>query len=525
MLYPDHYPRPDQVEAIKDIIRRKQNVVVHGPPRQGKTSRLLEAIDGEQVLYIECRPGFKRTHIYRLILSSLGYSMSVSNKRNAKLGVKLSIPGTSISGEGGTTTERVFQEVTIDLKNASEVAHVISRIQQPPIVVLNAFHMLNADTMVNLLMDIAFYSERSNLRFIIVGSWNDVDHLESIEPSIAGKLHYVQIPYWSVDQLRLAHSWICEHRNHPPLSADRLDRILDLSGGDISLLAELTDIAPGISAEAFQAEAARLSVARSRRGLETRLGQFLSRRAFSLYYSTVDLTLDYQTNTKFTRNPAGSRARYRTTTIDPATGNTYPDGRKVRLDADGNPEFRLVAKGEFVRRGVYFGRFLLESLHAAARDNLDRLSVKELSQAMVDQLLSDGVAVDVGKIAERIQELGETQRKELIMPPLIAVDPVAGTIAIADRRLFITLASMQPEELADWMELILPEDNPSPRRSALVSTDVAPDDQERIAAQRARQSMSGAAASDEAGAADDTEEEDEEEDDGASESGGSEKPA
>ena len=62
----------------------RENLVLYDPARQGKTTLLSQQLKETDSIYIECRPRFKRSHIYRIALASLGYAMLVEKKRRGK---------------------------------------------------------------------------------------------------------------------------------------------------------------------------------------------------------------------------------------------------------------------------------------------------------------------------------------------------------------------------------------------------------------------------------------------------------
>jgi hypothetical protein len=183
---PQRYFLRGNFEAtLKEHIERHHNIVLYGPARQGKTLLLSRCMDVSASIYVECRPDFKRTHVYRLILSSLGYSVTMTKKRKEKGGasVKFKLFGAGVGGDVGLEQESSAQEINIDLRNPSEVAHLISRIPRRLYVILNGFHMLNDNTKENLLFDLAFFTERSRMRYVILGTWVTDDYLEATRGS------------------------------------------------------------------------------------------------------------------------------------------------------------------------------------------------------------------------------------------------------------------------------------------------------------------------------------------------------
>ena len=188
--------RPRIEQAVAGALAQGDNLVIYGPSHQGKTLLLSRQFAAADSIYIECRPDFKRTQIYRVALSSLGYAVLVEKTRRGKASttVKLGLASVGAEASAEGELEQVMQSVTVDLKNPSEVAHLISRIKRLPWLVFNNFQLLDSATKRSLLFDLTFFAERPNIRIIIVGAWSSEDYLEEIEPALAGKLRYVLVP-------------------------------------------------------------------------------------------------------------------------------------------------------------------------------------------------------------------------------------------------------------------------------------------------------------------------------------------
>ncbi len=189
---------------LRERLERRESIVIFGPPRQGKTTLVARHLNSDNSIYVECQPGFKRTQIYRLILSNLGYAITLESKsrRKGSCNIDIGLFGNKFTGAAEGEMEKNWQQINIDLGNASEVAHLISRIPEVPCIIFNHFDLLDKNTQINLLFDLVFFIERSKLRFVIVGSWTNDDYLDVLESSISGKISRVMVDFWSPDEMR-----------------------------------------------------------------------------------------------------------------------------------------------------------------------------------------------------------------------------------------------------------------------------------------------------------------------------------
>jgi hypothetical protein len=479
-----YFARQTCETALEYSLARRDNIVLYGPARQGKTTLLGECLALRDCIYIECRPDFKRPHLYRLILSSLGYSVSIEKKKRqkAQYSVKFGLFGTNMNAGIDADSERTLQEINIDLKNPSEVAHLISRIPHIPYVILNGFHALNPETKRSVLFDFVFFAERSDIRYIIVGSWMNVDYLEIIEPAVAGKLQYVFVPYWSKDELVAAYDHWRDRNAVHAVSEEILEEMILLSGGDISLFVALVMMPKMESLDKFKTETSALVVGRSLPSLERKIQELFMRRELALSYGMITTDFELEPNPAFQSIQGAKAGDYHLITINPETGRPYPDAMQVAIDADGNPQYRETAKAELATRRAEVGSFLIKKSYSAVQEGSGALELKELATKFQHEQIPMAVAVDATKLRDVFLKIEEAQRRIPISPPLFTVDRPSGIINISDRRFYLTLKSMEQEEFDEWIERHEPDETPKPRRSARVSADIPPSELARMLA-------------------------------------------
>ena len=220
--------RPNLEAALAGFVARGENLVLYGPTHQGKTMLLTRQMPSDTVV-IECRPDFKRAQIYRVIMSSLGYAVLVEKKKSGKASTTVKLGVGVFKGEANAEggLEQTLQPVTVDLKNSSEVAILISRIKNLPWIVLNNFQLLDSRTKRTLLFDLVTFADRPGMRILIVGSWPNEDYLEELEPALAGRFRYLEVPMWTEDELRKATAQWTSNARKP--HAGDIEEFLDCS--------------------------------------------------------------------------------------------------------------------------------------------------------------------------------------------------------------------------------------------------------------------------------------------------------
>jgi len=465
--------RPRIEKSIADILAHGDNLVIYGPPHQGKTKLLTRQLAAADSVVIECSPGFKRTQIYRVALSSLGYALLVEKTKKGKASatVKLGIASLGLGAEATAEEEmdQVMHSVTVDLKNPSEVAHLISRMKHLPWLVLDNFQLLDNGTKSNLLFDLSFFAERPGIRIIVVGDWSQDDYLEEIEPAVAGKFKHVFVPPWSVGELREAATQWSAHSNAVSAVMPHLDEFVTLAGGDISLFRALVEgcIDSSRSASSRTTAAPVLSpqamvIGRFRRGLTTRLKAIFDEREIYVKYYALETSTDFAVNPSFRPIRNAVETDYRRTTIDPLTNQPYPDGRAMLLDRDGHTQYIEQITGTVVEKQAEVVSFLLRKFHNAVQQGSSKIDLASLAHEFGEQLRPRPIALDESRLREIFVKFDEVQRQALIVPNMLAV--VGNTMQIVDRRLFLFLQSVSLEDLEDLLDNVQPRTTPKVRR-------------------------------------------------------------
>lgn len=465
--------RPALERAAADALAKGKNLVVYGPPQLGKTTLVTQQLAARDAIYVECRPGFKRTHIYRVILSSLGYALLVEKKKRGKASttVKLGIEviGASVAEED--EIEQVMQSVTVDLKNPSEVAHLISRLKRVPLLVLNNFQLLDTTTKKNLLFDIAFLTERPKVQVVIVGSWPNEDYLEELAPAIAGRFKYLFVPSWTEDELRgAAQQWLGEalERRTPPL----IDEFLRFASGDVSLFRSLVDSAEELASQpqqsrppATDSSLQKTVLARFERGLRTKLRAMLSERQAYLYYYSLVPTGRYLDNPDFTFS-SGELPR---TSINPETNAPYLNSRSVLVDHEGHPQYFERVENSIVDTPTDFVSFLFRQFHAAVRQQKNELPLVTLVNEFIAQLEEAPFKLVPARLKSVLEAFTEVQRRALVVPFMISPNSSGDAMEIVDRRLTLFLQRTELEDLDELLEDARPARRPKriPRRNCI----------------------------------------------------------
>jgi hypothetical protein len=463
--------RPNLETALAGFVARGENLVLYGPSHQGKTMLLNRQMPSDTVV-IECRPDFKRAQIYRVIMSSVGYAVLVEKKKSGKASttVKLGVGvfGGEANAEGGL--EQTLQPVTVDLKNSSEVALLISRIKNLPWIVLNNFQLLDSRTKQTLLFDMVTFADRPGMRILIVGSWPNEYYLEELEPALAGRFRYLEVPMWSDDELRKADAQWTSNARKP--RAGNIEEFLELADGDISLFRTLVDVSFSKSGSAGKAASDGSSapsvqdvvVGRFRRGLSSKLQAIFAERDSYVGYIVLQPTIERALNPKFTPVAGRADSDYLRTSINPETGKPFADGGQVPMDQHKNAQYIEQTIDKPYSTQVDIVRYLFRQFHTAAQKGTPKIAIDTLVQEFGSNQAPEPTQLDESKLRAALLRFGEVQREALVVPALLNVDSTAQTMEITDRRFLLFLKGIEIEDLMELLDEAQPPQLPTPRR-------------------------------------------------------------
>jgi len=180
----DYLDRP----VIDGLIERARtdhtHLVIFGLPGVGKTELVEKHFSSESHFLIQCGEKQQAPDLYRSILASLGCFITVerSSKRGRKLSGSIKFLGVGAEGGGDSGTETKEQAVSVDLGNIFDVINSLKRAECPQWIVLNDFHRLSYPAQRQVAYDLKYVSEHSELRFVIVGAWQDPSRFDDLSP-------------------------------------------------------------------------------------------------------------------------------------------------------------------------------------------------------------------------------------------------------------------------------------------------------------------------------------------------------
>jgi hypothetical protein len=377
-----------------------------------------------------------------------------------------------MQGDRSEEQELSSREITVDLKNASEVAHLITKANRNSYIVFNNFNLLNDGTKKNLLSDLLFLMERASVKIIIVGSWLNEDYLDIINPKLRSYLDYIKVPYWEKEEMLEAFlKW--NRIQNTDKSIGLVNAFNSISQGDIAFfryinrtivtnsLLETNDVDNAVSSLIPSLITQLKSI------LRKQIEAFISCRGLYYTYYTVEKVMRIFPNTNFDEDD--EEGPIITTSINPITHRPYKDGRSIKLDSKNNPNFIEMEVEDVVSKTSEIGSSLLRSFHESV-NSLNKVSVS-IDNLIEQSKISDFniLDFDTKKLEAIYKRIEFYQLRNNISPILFNYNDSENEIFITNQKFILFLSNTSAIELDEIIEDSMLENTPLPRKQNHIS--------------------------------------------------------
>lgn len=215
-LIASYIERESVDKAFKEALTDGNEVIVYGSSKQGKTSLILNNLQENQYVKVECSPQTQPIDIYKSILRQLGIKFIESETTEEKYehggkasaGFKIKIPflgDTSANGEisdkalSGTTTKETYVEYNLAL--AQDVSEILKQHRERKYLILENFHYLTLEVQESLAYDLRVFQDHGII-FIILGIWREANRLVQFNGDLLDRITEIPVEPWSVDDFK-----------------------------------------------------------------------------------------------------------------------------------------------------------------------------------------------------------------------------------------------------------------------------------------------------------------------------------
>lgn len=209
-LIESYIERPSVDELFSAALKDKNQVIVYGSSKQGKTSLTLKHLNPDDYVKVECSPQTQAIDIYRSILrqsnityfesNTQGISFEVASNVNA--GIKIKVPfigdaslgaGTADKNTQTTTATELYIEYNLEL--AQDVSELLRKKQIDKFIVLENFHYLSLEVQERLAYDLRVFQDLGVI-FIVLGIWREANRLVQFNGDLLDRVTEVPVEPW-----------------------------------------------------------------------------------------------------------------------------------------------------------------------------------------------------------------------------------------------------------------------------------------------------------------------------------------
>ncbi|WP_273776784.1 hypothetical protein [Acinetobacter sp. GSS19] len=209
-LVKSYIERLEVDNAFKEAITDGNEIVVYGSSKQGKTSLILNNLERDQYVKVECSPQTNRIDIYKSILRQMEITFVESStttdskesggKINGSGGIRIPFiadakAGGELSDKQSSTTAIKENFIGYDLNLAQDVSEILRKFKINKFLVLENFHYLTLEVQEQLSYDLRVFQDEGII-FIILGIWREVNRLSQFNGDLVDRITEIAVEPW-----------------------------------------------------------------------------------------------------------------------------------------------------------------------------------------------------------------------------------------------------------------------------------------------------------------------------------------
>lgn len=209
-LVKSYIERSDVDNAFKEAIKDGNEIVVYGSSKQGKTSLILNNLEQDRYVKVECSPQTSRIDIYKSILRQMNITFTESfiSTESKESGGKvtgnggISIPFIMDTKVGGELSDKASSSTTVkqnhmgyDLNLAQDVSEILRKFSVNKFLVIENFHYLTLEVQEELSYDLRVFQD-VGIIFIILGIWREVNRLSQFNGDLVDRITEIAVEPW-----------------------------------------------------------------------------------------------------------------------------------------------------------------------------------------------------------------------------------------------------------------------------------------------------------------------------------------
>lgn len=209
---PLNYVERQSADAVLiDNLARRQNLVIYGSSKQGKTSLRKHCLMDRDYIVVHCSNRWGLDDIHEAILKQAGYELTVSTSKatsgkekifaNIKAGFLGAAAKAGVDSENSNTKNVTKAPLELDPLDVNDIISALQKINFEKFIVLEDFHYLPVETQKDFSVALKAFHENSGLVFIVIGVWLEENRLSVYNGDLTGRLLPINADKWNRKEL------------------------------------------------------------------------------------------------------------------------------------------------------------------------------------------------------------------------------------------------------------------------------------------------------------------------------------
>lgn len=195
-------------DRLKQALRGRNIIVIHGSSKQGKTSLWKKHVAEEDRYSLNCGTITTIADLHTQILKTAGFTIlkqTQSSSTEPRIEVSLGFNMLGIKGKlgGSSTTETHIEKISLNPADANDITNALNEMNFTGTIIIDDFHYLSEETQDQFTRTLKTFYDDENLEvtFIIVGVWKEANRLTVYNGDLSSRIITINADEWTEQQL------------------------------------------------------------------------------------------------------------------------------------------------------------------------------------------------------------------------------------------------------------------------------------------------------------------------------------
>ncbi|MBT9373288.1 hypothetical protein [Rhizobium sp. CSW-27] len=208
----NYVARPEVDDLFIDHLSKRQNIIIYGGSKQGKTALRKRCLAETDHIVVSCQKKWTLADLHCSILKEAAFSLKRSMEKAGACArpdqcrffcqgrvLHVAEPSGQRTAEAGEA--EILPPIKLDLLDPNDVVRVLADMQFSSYIVLEDFHYLPEGTQRDFSFSLKTFHENTEISFIILAAWRDENRLSTLNGDLTDRVLPVNTDRWSRESL------------------------------------------------------------------------------------------------------------------------------------------------------------------------------------------------------------------------------------------------------------------------------------------------------------------------------------